>query len=152
CKNARVCMSLHLGDDLVVISNLSVRHKANNAHVVRSVGWFQSGAYRRHHLGSTAGLGVVKSFLGGGKIFLRGGNCFLKNDPSVTCKGDKIKCVRWVEVVERQVHRLFGLCYWKALHRAARVQYENDLLRHCVRRQDFIRRLQDERKISAISV
>jgi hypothetical protein len=51
---------------------------------------------------------------------------------SIPGERDQVKGIVWVEVVEREVHRLFGLVEWKAGHRTRSAENKDEFFWHNV--------------------
>ena len=84
-------------------------------------------------------------------ILFRRRHWFSEKHVGVAGKRDHIEGVVRVEVLERQLHRLFGLIKWKALHRAGSVEHKDQFFGHHIFGRDARRRLQDKREKAVLS-
>src|SRR5262249_16767674 len=148
-KAARAWMFLHLGDDLHVIADLSVSHKADDPDVILFVRRGERRANGLHHLGPARSLTRREKTLRPKQVFSRRMDRLRKQNVSVAGEGDQVEGVLWIEIVERQLHRLLRLFNREPFHRTRSVEHEDQFFRRDVCGGHALRRLQYQCKESA---
>src|SRR3954469_5786536 len=110
-------MLLDLADDLLFITDVSIRHEANDTKMICRVRWFKGRLDRLHHLRSTASLPRIKKSLGSLDIRLCRGNGPAKKYRRIAGKRDEIECVVGIKALERKLHRFLRFIDRKTVHR-----------------------------------
>ena len=145
-------MSLHLGDDLLLIADIAVRHKANDPQMIAGVARVKRGFDRFHHFGSAAALPRLQKCLRSFEVCFRCWYRTLKQDRCVAGERDQIERIVRIETLKRKPHRFLGLVDRKTVHRTRRIEYKDDLFRSAVLARDLIGRLKYQGKEAAATI